>query len=104
MTAADAAWLVRWTLQGKPRLLPWDMFLTIPERAFELVEPLHGEHVFFTRLEGDQELAVRPVRGSPEPYTCWVTAGAKYAPKGLALDSSGMPHVAYYDYDTRKIK
>ena len=29
------AWMVRWTLQGCPDRLPWDMFVTVPAQALE---------------------------------------------------------------------
>ena len=38
------AWLVHWTLQGRPQLLPWDMLATIPVEAFGLCP---GDECYF---------------------------------------------------------
>ena len=40
MTPDARNWLIRWTLQGRPVRLPWDVFCSMPEEIFDyLPEP-----------------------------------------------------------------
>ena len=82
MTAEARNWLTRWRLRGSPKFLPWDLFSSIPEEAFDYLPETSESNPPVIRMGVFPEVVVWQLCKGPPAYYALKTWGFD-SPHGL---------------------